>query len=332
MQSYLSLSYSETLPRVQKPLHHFQGMVDGDARKPFVARILVPFVVRTAGDLIPQKLAEAFVSPLRGLGFHFPGSRKPAMRRHLDVRYYGVWMYLAIGSLILLGEGIYRVLRHYYNGPRILFEVTAAVSLVLWPLLISYASYMTDAFTPTIVVWTLFMAIRRRWLAYYLLLLMAAFHKETMVTIPLALGYLYYHERPWRKLLPLVALQIAGVLAIRIYLSFVVFSANEGSFVQFHLFDHNLSVDLLRNFLPTATLILTLILGLVLKDFREKPRGCKALASTVLPLLPAAILLGYFDEIRQYAEAYPGLVCLAFPTVVSALKGDLIQVRTERLP
>jgi hypothetical protein len=333
MQSYLLLTYSQDFrSKRQRPIAHFQGMINGDDSKPFVARVVVPFVVRTAGNLVPQERAEDFVTPLRRLGFHFPQKLSPPRKGHIDLRYYGVWMYLAIASLTLLGEGIYRVLRHYYDGPPILFEATAVASLILWPALIAYSSFMIDAFTPMIVVWTMLMAIKRRWPAYYLLLLLAAFHKETMVAIPMAVCYLYYYQRPWRRFLPVVALQIAGVLAIRIYLSFVVFGANEGTFVQFHLFDHNLSLDVLRTFLPTLVLILALVLGLVLKDFSHKPRGCKALAITVLPLLVFGALFGYLDEIRQYAEAYPGLVCLAFPTLVGALKSDLIHLRAESAP
>jgi hypothetical protein len=332
MQSYLLLTYSQNhRSKGQRPLQHFQGMIKGDAAKPFVTRVLIPFAVRNVGDRIPKERAEDFVAPLRALGFHFPRDISPPRKGHINLRYYGVWMYLAIISLALLGEGIYRVLGYYYRGPPLLFAATAAAGLAMWPVLIAYSSFMIDAFTPTIVVWTMFMAIQRRWPAYYLLLFIASFHKETMITIPLALCYLYYHQRPWKRFFPIIALQVAGVLAIRLTLSFVVFGDNKGGLTQFHLFDHNLTLNLLRTFLPTVILILVLVIGLVLKDFSTKPRGFKAMAVTVFPLLILGFLFGYFDEIRQYAEAYPGLVCLAFPTLVAAIKSDAVELCPERL-
>lgn len=330
LQSYLLLTYSEDFrSRAQRPLHRFQGMVRGDAPRPFVARALVPFVVRELGEKIPKERSESFLSPLKRLGFHVPRNVSVHGRRSIDPRHYAIWVYLAVGSLALLGEGIYRVLRHHYVGASGLFEAAAAGSLLLWPTLIAYGSFMIDAFTPTIVVWTLYAAIRFRWIAYSVLLSIAAFHKETMVAIPLAVGYLFYDRWPRRRTMTIVGLQVVGVVAVRAYLSFVVFGANPGSFIQFHLLGHNASLNVWRGFLPQMVLILVLVAGLVLRDFAEKPRGCKALAITVLPLLGMGVFSGYFDEIRQYAEGYPGLVCLAFPTLVNSFRSGLVRLRTE---
>lgn len=330
LQSYLLLSHSQAYrPRATGPLRHFQDMVDGDGPRPFVTRALVPYAIRVTGDLVDPERIGIFVAPLRAMGFTFPRDTQPGLRGHIDPRDFAVWMYLAILSLFLLGEGIHRVLRYYYRGPPWLFEVAAAVSLLLWPVLISYASYLIDVFTPTLVMWTLYMAIRRRWLAYHALLILAAVHKETMIVIPLAVLYLDFNNRPWRRFLPIIGLQMAGVLAIRAYLSLSVFAENPGGLTQFHFFDHTLSANVWRMFAPEGVLIAVLLLGVVLRDLSSKPRGCKALAIVVWPLVLLGSFLGYFDEIRQYSEAYPGLVCLAFPTLASAFRRDIVQRRSE---
>lgn len=330
LQSYLLLTYSQDYrSQAQRPLHRFDGMVSGSAPKPFVARVLVPFVVRSVGGAIPAERSEALVGALRNLGFHVPLSVTSTKYRRIDPRQYALWIGLAVASLVLLGEGIHRFLRLHYTGSPWVFETAAAASLLLWPMLIAYGSFMIDAFTPTIVVWTVYMAVRGRWVAYGALLLLAAFHKETMVVIPLAVGYLYHPSIPIRRSLILTGSSVAAMVAIRAYLSLVAFGANDGDFVQFHLFGHNASLNMWRGFVPQLVLILVLIAALVVRDLAEKPRACKALAITVLPLLAMGIFSGYFDEIRQYAEGYPGVVCLAFPTLANAFGRELVRVHSS---
>ena len=329
IQSYLRLSYTKiSNVYIQRPVQGFQGMVDGTADKPFVARALVPFVVRHLAGMIAPEGEAALVSPLQRLKVPLPEPIPPGRPGHVDLRSYAVWLTLAVGSMVLLADGVRATLNRYYEGPTILFDAMAAASVIAWPSLIWYANYIYDAFTPTVVVWTLLCAIRRRWLAYYGLLILAALHKETMVVIPLAVGYLYWREWPRRRLFAEIGLQVAGVAAIRLYLSAVVFAANGGPrFNAFWYDNHNVTVSVWLSFLPTAVIITALVVGLVLADWADKPRGLKAMALVVVPLLILAVPFGYVDEIRQYSEGYPGLICLAFPSLVNALNPGVVTRR-----
>lgn len=329
LQSYLLITQRRThqLPH-DGPIRHFQGVVDRTGPRPFVTRALMPSLIRVLGNRLPEKRLRALLAPLEAVGFRL---RHPARQGRVDLADWAIWVWLALFSLVLLGEGIHRVLVHYYRGPPLLFDLTAAGAILLWPILVAYSSYLIDVFTPTLVVWTLYLAIRRRWTAYHLLLLVAAFHKETMVLIPMALAYLYFRQPPWPRFLGTVAIQVIVVLGIRVYLAWL-FRENPGGAIEFHLLDHNLSLNVWRMFAPRLILLVALLGGLVLKDLGQKPRGIKALAIVALPLLALAVPFGYIDEIRQYAEAYPGLVCLAFPTLIASILPGRVVRRAASVP
>ncbi len=108
-------------------------------------------------------------------------------------------------------------------------------------------------------------------------------------------------------------------------LSQLVFRHSPGQAFEFHLLDHNLDYTLPYLFLPKLTLIAAVVVGLCLRDWGAKPRPAKALALLGLPLIALGTVAGYVDEIRQYSECYPGLVALAFPTVMASLGHDVLR-------
>jgi len=293
----------------------FDSLVDGTAHKPFVTRMLVFSYVRVAAAYASPQLISWLEQPLRWLGWGrllYPPDF--VSRPHLVL-----WYWMILGSLLLLVEGLRRFLRALYDAPAGTHLVWACVALSLWPLLHRYYAYPYDPFTPTIFCWTLYAAYRRRRVLYFGLLLLAALHKETAVAIPLAVAYMDRGTEPPLASAARAVGCCAGVLAVRLALSGLLFSDSVGGFVEFHLLSHNLTWWRLTQSWSVALLLAVLIWALALRDWNTKPRGARAAALVVVPLLLLAVPFGFIDELRQYAEGLPGLAALAFPTVLGPL-------------
>jgi hypothetical protein len=304
-------------PFGRDPQALFEGMIEGTAYKPHVTRALIPLAVRAISHVLPTTAPDALKRPLRMVGLapvFFPDT-------HPEIRpvHYFVWVYLVIASLMLLGEGTRQFLATIYTGDPRLFLVGGALTVAMWPLLASYTSYVYDPFVPTLVLWTFLAGIRGRWVAYYPLLVLAALNKETAVLIPLAVSYAVSEGRSWRGIARRTLADLAIVAAVLGVLGAVVFRGNPGTIVEFHLLDHNLSRAVTYLFLPQLALLLVLVVGLCLPDWRRKPRAAKALALVAAPLVASALFVGYIDELRQYSESLPGFVALAFPTLLSVI-------------
>jgi hypothetical protein len=312
-------------PLGRDPQALFQGMIDGTAYKPHVTRALVPFVVRGIEGLLPSGAAEGLRRPLVWAGL------KPVLLpdTHPEIRpvSFYVWVYLVIASLALLGEGTRRFLASLYAGSSWLFLVGGALTIALWPLLACYSAYVYDPFTPTLVLWAFLAGAQRKWIAYYPLLALAAINKETTVLVPLAVSLALTEAVAWRSTLKRTLFDVGIIASIRAILTLVVFRGNPGSLLEFHMFGHNVNYVIAYLFLPQFALIAILVAGLCAPDWRRKPRAAKALALLVVPLAAAALLFGYVDELRQYAETLPGFVALIFPTVLSQCGIDCYRPR-----
>lgn len=307
---------------------HFENMIMGTEQKPFVTRALVPWSLRVVGRVLPPHSAEGLKRPLRWAGLQpvfFPDAHE-----ELDPIHFFVWVYLVVASLSLLGIGMWHFLATIYRGSEWTFIAGAAVTIAIWPLLAGGSAYIYDPFTPTLVLWTYLVGIRRSWAWYYPLLALAALNKETAILVPIAVAYCLNGKVPRRATLRRLAIDLLLVAAIRLLLGLVVFGHNPGQLLEFHLLDHNLRYELIYLFLPKLSLLLVLVVGLCAAEWGRKPREAKALALLAVPLVGLALIAACVDEIRQYTECYPGLMAMAFPTVLAAVGRDAFREQVDR--
>jgi len=306
-------------PPVGRPgLASFEDMIQGTAHRPHVTRALIPLAVRAISQVLPATASDALKRPLRFVGLKYVFF--PDTDPEIKPTHYFVWVYLVIASLMLLGEGTRQFLATIYAGDPRLFLAGGALTVAMWPLLGRYyVSYVYDPFTPTLFLWAFLAGIRGKWIAYYPLLLLAALNKETAILVPLAVSYTLGDSRPWRSMAKRTLADLAIVAAVLGVLGAIVFRGNPGPIAEFHLLGHNLNYVVLYLALPQTALILVLVVGLCLPDWRRKPRAAKALALVAVALVGAALFAGFIDELRQYAESVPGFVALAFPTVLLAI-------------
>ena len=98
---------------------------------------------------------------------------------------------------------------------------------------------------------------------------------------------------------------------------YFVFKSNPGTFIEFHLIDHNLR--LLTGYdLTFAVTILGIIL-LVFYKWNEKPNFLKTSLWTFIPLIILTLFLGYLDELRDYYEVYPDVIIFIVHSIARIL-------------
>ena len=96
-------------------------------------------------------------------------------------------------------------------------------------------------------------------------------------------------------------------MAVKILL-FILFKDNPGRFVEFHLIDRNY---LLFNGYSLVTFVALVIISFsVFSKWQEKPKFLKDALWIAIPLLILTLFLGFFDELRDYYEAFPVVVLL----------------------
>jgi hypothetical protein len=101
---------------------------------------------------------------------------------------------------------------------------------------------------------------------------------------------------------------------------YFIFKNNPGTFIEFHLIDHNLR--LLTGYdLTLAAAVLGLIL-LIFYKWNEKPNFLKTSLWMFIPLVVLTLFLGYLDELRDYYEVYPIVIIFIAHSIARILNVD----------
>ena len=295
----------------------FGDMVYGRAHRPFVYRALVPGVVRAVSSIVPSQARDLVNRSIAGS--HFAGSLFHGLGWEEEY-----WTEYVIALALLYGSlmGFVFALRYFFKGVLLTpgwfaNGVSLAAVLALPPFFRRYG-YIYDF--PLLLLFTagLGLMARRRWWPFFMVFLLGCINKET--TILLTMLFVIHlrkddsMERPvfWK----LVAAQLAIFAVVKLALS-LVFRDNPGTFVEFHLIDHNLGI--LKS-LSLSTSILWLGVGLlVFFRWTEKPEFLRRGVWIPVVLLVFALFLGYVDELRGYYEALPVLLLLAAQSIAVVL-------------
>ena len=302
-------------------------MVNGTAYKPFVYRTLLPTTVRMVVAGLPgavtgrmEKLARDF-EPLTELFATTPA----ADERHPVI--FLVAYLLEFACLVGFAIVVRCAVCHFYDAPAHVPDLVAAATLLGLPVFYRYVSYDYDF--PQLFLFTLGLLLlaRRHWPAFYPVLILGAFNKETTVLLVLLHLLGNSSAMPRRAWLAHAAVQLALVAVVRVLLQFVFFADNPGQPVEFwlsrnwelvssparwgFLFFHFTWVGRTSVIYPTNyNLLFLLLLGLILSDFSRKPEFLRRGLWILVPLTVLTFFMGHFDEMRDYYEAYPVIVLL----------------------
>ncbi len=296
-------------PRAKLP-----AMVYGTAHRPFVYRVLVPGIIRTATMLIPEQARdwlnhEAETAPL---------AREALSAFHTETA-YAVESFLALVLLYLPLVAFVYAFRYLLTG---VLSAPARTVDLLPPLAVLalipcfFYGYIYDFATLFLSTLGLALLARARWRAFLVVFLLACLNKETAILLTLV--YVVHYWRDGRLPRPLywglAAAQVALYGAIRLLLAWA-FAGNPGTLVEFNLVKHLLAYVRVPLVAVLSALVLAGILFLMFHRWREKPRFLLHSTVILVPLFALYLLFGWAYEFRTFYEVYPAIVLLCAQTV-----------------
>jgi hypothetical protein len=299
----------------------FPDMIDGKAWKPFVYRVFVPVSVNLFSGVVPQGIKNSITE--------FGKANSSAARVLSELNWEPEYLteYLIASLLMYLSlVGFALMLIEFF---KLNFKVSESFVklLILGTLLALPVFYINDNYIydfPSLFFFTtgLFFLQKQNWKLFLFVFFFSCWNKET--TILLTLIFLIHYRRNFisekRKFYALLAAQLILFLITKVILSFT-FSDNPGSFVEFHLLDYN--KILLNGYnLITFSALLFLVL-LVSHNWKEKPQFLKNSLWIAIPLFLLTLILGFFNELRDYYEIYPIIVLLIGSTVAKIIGLDI---------
>lgn len=291
----------------------FADMVYGKAYKPFVYRILLPATVRGIVAPIPESTRTSVNSLFK---YDLNNGR---WEKEYVLEY-------AIASLFITAclIGFYVSLRYLctslYAVRSLEVDLLSLAGVAVLPSFFGYYGYLYDF--PTLFLFTLSLGlmVNQKWTAYSIVFIIGCLNKET--TILLTMVFVINQSKgvfalSRRRFLQLLAIQLAAFGIIKAVL-FLIFQDNPGSFVEFHLIDHNM--QLAGRIGLAAFIVLPAVVVFVISGWGHKPLFLRNALWILVPLVALTGFLGYVDELRDYYEVYPVILLLCFPTVGRAFK------------
>jgi hypothetical protein len=266
----------------EEPRLALSQLMDGTAHRPFVFRVLVPFLVTRAIDLFPLP---------------------PTLYASLLIYVSLLGSVITIRSLSAL----------YWNSVAILDAIGALSIIMLFPLMLTNR-HVYDFSTLFLFSLGLKLMAQAKWEPFFLVYAISCLNKETTVLLSLAFAACFWHRVRdtlfWKLLLGQMAIYTAFRLTI-----LWRFRDNPGGVVENHLAEHFAVFGIAPIFVSTCTGLGLLIVVLALRDWKKKPFFLRRAALGVVPAMSVLyVLWGSPLEIRVFYEAYPLVFLLVLPT------------------
>lgn len=280
----------------------FADMIYGRAHRPYVARALVPTVVRTATALVPLACRQA----LSDYGRTKPWVRGELARLHWEPEYlteYLLAMVVMYGALLGLVASVRMLFDELYVAPSWFRDAVSLATMLSLGLGFEYCAYIYDFATVFLFALGLLLMVRRQWGVYVGLFALACLNKETTILLTLVFAVHFWRRKDIgrRHFWGLIAAQAGIWLVSRLALGYA-FAANPGGTVELHLAD-NLWLLQHRSFHILALFVATV--GLIAYRWREKPEFLRNATWVVAALVPLIAFFGMMDELRAWYEVFP---------------------------
>lgn len=288
----------------------FSDMIYGEAHRPFVTRVLVPWLTRGTTALLPESARDAAMAAadssdiLASLLQKYKAPRDLALEGLISI---GWQLVSVLGFAFTLRSLIGKV----YQSPGYFPELVTIGGLAgLAPMLLfGYIYDLPNLFLTTL---GLFCIVSRWKIRYLIVFTLALFNKETaLVLIVPAVLLVWDWPRPaLSKIVTGVLVQIAIFVAVRVPVN-LLYRDNQGGAAEYHLPDH-LDVSLSYPVIGVVSVLAAIgMLWVIFHGWRQKP------AAAVLGVLPGLGLLVLFViggipfEVRVFYEVYTaGFLCI----------------------
>lgn len=303
-------------PGINDDMHSkFEDMINGKAYKPFVYRTLLPTSVKIISQVIPGNIKKMLTKKVEESYLLSKIFNKLKWENRLAAEYFIATLLMYI-SLLGFAFAIRYLFNLFYISSKIYTNLFSVFALLALPPFFVYTSFLYDF--PNLLLFTIGLILlkKQKWNIFIPFLIISTINKETTILL-IAIFYFYYRDRLSKELFRnLILIQVLTYIAVKIVLYFI-FRNNSGTFVEFHLIDHNLRL-LKRYDLTIAVAFLTSFIFIFYK-WKEKPSFLKVSFSMIFPLLIFALFLGYIDELRGYYEVFPAAIILIYNSVARIL-------------
>jgi len=293
----------------------FSDMVYGSASKPFVYRVLLPVTVRVLSAAVPQRIKNVVAKKIESTLLLRKLFKKLKWEREYAVE-YSFAMLLMFLSLFGFAIAVKKYFALFYHSPPWFSDSVSVLALLGLPPMFRYTSFLYDF--PLLFLFTLglIFLFKKDWKYFIIFFLIGCFNKETTILLTL-IFYIFYKNKLNRDLFnKLLVAQFAVFIFVKLIL-FFLFRNNSGTFVEFHLLDHNMR--LLTGYNLTLAASLLGIILLVFHNWKEKPDFLKISLWAFVPLIILTLFLGYIDELRDYYEIYPSIIVLISVTIANVI-------------
>ena len=294
----------------------FGDMIYGKASKPFVYRVLLPATVRVLSAPVPQSLRNSISNNIEDNISLNKLFKKLKWEKELTVE-YSFAMLIMFFSLWGFSFAIRYLFTLFYNTSSWVADSVSVLALLGLPTMFQYTSFIYDF--PLLFLYTLGLIFlyKQDWSKFLIIFLVGCINKETTILLTL-IFYIFYKSGLEKELFnKLLIAQFAIFILVKSVLYFV-FNNNPGTFIEFHLIDHNLR--LLTGYdLTLAAAVLGLVL-LVFYKWNEKPDYLITSLWMFVPLVVLTFFLGYLDELRDYYEVYPVVIIFIAHSIAKILE------------
>ena len=320
------------------------AMCTDTAHNPFARRVLVPSLVKLIDEVTPDALKGRIQQSVATsvAGKEHP-SDSPDTQRGLSEGVVGHESLVAIAMLLkylsLVGflSALRYAIRVFYAPAEIVSDFGPLLSLLFLPVFGAFSNFIYDYTQLALFTLCLPLLAKRRWAAYYPILLLLVLNKETAILLPLLFAVAMAHEIPKREYWRHLAAQV-GLCAVVTLLLVWAMRDRPGGVVEFHMFANFNVLSNIHSYLDfrkvgpcllasrglsvAVPVGLSLVVWLpfsavMLMFWRRKPRFLRlALPVILIPLGVLTLLYGLATEIRDLYEAFPVAFLLVFHSLL----------------
>jgi hypothetical protein len=302
----------------------FSEMVYGTAWKPFVYRTLLPTSVRIISEIIPEGVHKSLSEKVENSHSLMLVLEKLKWESEFITEYLVavVLMYLSLLGFVYVFRKLFDEI---YSSALWFKNLMSVILLFAIPAMFqpNYSNYVYDFPALFLFTFGLFLLYQRKWNYFLILFLISCFNKETTILLTLIFTIHFYKDTEVTKKFyyRFITIQLIIFVAVKILL-FFLFRNNPGGFVELHLIDRNY---LLFNGYSLITFVaLMIILLSIFNRWNEKPKFLKDSLWIAIPLLILTLFFGFFDELRDYYEAFPIMILLISYNIGKILGANLI--------
>ena len=281
----------------------FSDMISGTAQKPYVTRVLVPWLTNGISALMPDSIhmaAENLSAKNVLLGSFLMAYRTPddfALEAIIS-------LLLQLASIIGFAFTFRGLYRKVFKTPELVPEMfTLVVLLGMTPML--FYGYIYDFPSLFLSTLGLYCIAAKRKRSYFAVFFLATLNKETAIflVVPSILLFWDWLRPSLRKVIYGVLAQVSIYFAVRVPIGWI-YRNNPGGMIENHWAEHAI---ILRDFPMVSVLtflIAMVMIWLAFNRWRDKPVMVMFGVFPGIVLLPMFLLGGYPFEIRVFYDVY----------------------------